>query len=195
MNNKKHLKQLILQTQNNNINASKELIILFKPLVLSLCNTIHTQMSDLVSFNDLLENANQFLLTFFVDQTNFNEPLKGIKSYVYYNLITCARFIVVHRKRLNTEIHEFQDNYTALDDLLYNEQREYVAKLNDFMWKEFTEQELGVIITHVIGEIPLQELVPVYNLCISRLYQIKKDCLFKLKEHLYTLNIKRLGDL
>jgi hypothetical protein len=146
---------------------------------------------------ELILNARSLLLYLVVmeyDETKSRLP-HFLKTHLHARLVQHIRPIISYQRRRTTIGTKTGDFRLPSDNLARKEREKLLREINNFMWRHFSDQELDIIINHIIGGVPKTYIADRYNVSPTRIRQMQDQCLYRLKCFLKTQGVRAGSDI
>jgi len=181
--------RIVKDIKNNDIGAGDELLLKFKPLLLSIAQKLNRRYGNLISTEDFYENAQRLALDLAVTEY---DPIQAqlphfLKVHVHAELVKWARPTLRYRSKatpINGWVDKLSDGRLPSDDMEREERENLILSINDFMWAEFDDRQTDVVLNNIMGSVTIEEMALKWGISERRVYHIKKECIEALREYL-----------
>ena len=183
----------------NNADISK-LISAFRPLVLSVANTLCCRYQGLIPIEDLIKDGIHLLV--YIAACEYKSDGKArfpyfLKTHLHARLVQIYQPIARYRIRA-TDI-DWGEHAEALssviDELFANERLEVMEKLNAFITLQFNERERALINDFICGTTSRAQLAKKFGVSPVRMKAIYNKCIDKAYKFLKSLDIRSMKDI
>ena len=192
------IKGIIKRVRDCDIDAIKELLDYFGPLIYNTCKALYNRYGGYIPMEELVENSRHILLSLTILEYDPHGKARYpyfIKTHLNARLTQLYRPILAYKSRaisLRDNDHIVPPPY----DKMYEDERiKILGNLTQYICAHFNEREMDIIYNHIEKGVPRTKLAEKYHISAMRMKHIHKRCINKLKQYLEAIGIKSIQDI